>query len=232
LFFASLHGVIAGRAELAAALLSELARALGEKLGDEVKQAFADLLKRLSELLPLVGASLDFATGWSVGRLFSAGGDWSKKLVSTLATGPTLDALRQKLRRVLANLEQRRVLVVIDDLDRLTPIEAVEMTSLVKSLGDLPNVIYLLSYDEMKLIDLINKGLGVDGRDFLEKIVQYPVHLPPIANEDLVRLLDSDLSALLGELSDADKRRWISKIKDLGTCVARMHGEDELPKMF
>ncbi|MGM4991848.1 P-loop NTPase fold protein [Tardiphaga sp. 841_E9_N1_2] len=45
--------LIAGRSELATALLSELARALGEKLGPGIQKAFASLLGRLGELAPI-----------------------------------------------------------------------------------------------------------------------------------------------------------------------------------
>ena len=199
--------MIAGRAELAIALLSELARALGEKLGDEVREAFAALLQRLSELLPVAGAAIDLAAGVGIGKLLAAGGKWSKAIAARMSTGPTIDALRTQLRSILSKLDDRRVLVIVDDLDRLTPPEALEMVSLVKSLGDLPNVIYMLAYDEIKLAELINVTTNVDGSDYLEKIIQYPVHLPTIANQDLIRLLDADLTAVLGNLTPREQSR-------------------------
>lgn len=199
--------LVAPRAELAAALLSELGRALGAKLGDEVRQAFAEVLQRLSEFAPVAGTALDIATGSGLGKVISAGAVLSGRFANGLTKGQTLDELRAELRAVLAGLEDKQVLVIVDDIDRLTPPEALEMVSLVKSLGDLPNVIYLLGYDESKLSELIWNATQIDGRSFLEKVVQYPVHLPVISNEDLVRLLDADLSALLGELSDTDRTR-------------------------
>ena len=81
------------------------------------------------------------------------------------------------------------------------------MVSLVKSLGDLPNVIYLLSYEEGQLNSLIAKAGHPDGGRYLEKIVQYPVTVPRVEDADLIRLLDADLSDLLGELSAAERRR-------------------------
>jgi predicted KAP-like P-loop ATPase len=198
--------VISGRAEMAVALLSELARGLGEEFED-VKRAFADVLNRLAELAPLVGASLDVATGGVTGQLLTAGTQWSARAASKMVAGPTLDQLRQRLRTILARLRRQRILIVVDDLDRLTPAEALEMVSLIKSLGDLPNVIYLLSYDHVLLSRLIKKAGQPDGHQFLEKIVQYPVHLPPAEESDLIQLLDSDLTFLLGELADRDRQR-------------------------
>jgi predicted KAP-like P-loop ATPase len=199
--------LVAGRAELATALLSELARALGEKFGSDVKNAFASILKRLAEVAPIAGAGIDIATGAGFGKVISAGATWSSGLASKWTSGPTLDELRENLRTLLRSLNDRRVLIVVDDLDRLTPSEASEMVSLVKSLGDLPNVIYLLSYDQKNLEKLLDGGTSLNGRDYLQKIIQYPLHLPPISHRKLSKILDADLSELLGELDPHDVKR-------------------------
>lgn len=199
--------LIAGHAELASAFLSEIARTLGEKLGSEVRDAFSLLLQRLSEFAPVAGAGLDLATGGSAGKLLASGASLSGKLAAKLTSGPTLDDLRERLRSSLRKQTNRRILVIIDDLDRLTSKEAVEMVSLVKSLGDLPNVIYLLSFDRTNLVKLLSEGTKLDGADFLGKIVQYPINLPPILGNGLAKLLDADLSEILGELDSSEMRR-------------------------
>lgn len=198
--------LIAGRSELATALLSELARALGG-LGAEIRNAFGSLLQRLSELAPVAGAGLDAATGFSSGAIFSSGATISARLAKRLVSGPTLDELREELRTALRSLPDQRILIVIDDLDRLTPNEASEMVAIVKSLGDLPNVIYLLSYDQKNLARLICKSTKLDGEDYLKKIIQYNVSIPPITGHGLSRVLDADLSEMLGELSDNQIKR-------------------------
>ena len=108
-------------------------------------------------------------------------------------------------------MRKQRVLVIIDDLDRLTPKEALQVISIVGRPGDLPNTIYLLSYDEPRLTELVGRALKVDGDDFLEKIVQYIVqykaHLPPLNDEDLVEMLNVDLTDLLGPLTDDERQR-------------------------
>jgi hypothetical protein len=42
--------------------------------------------------------------------------------------------------------EDRRFLIIIDDIDRLNPDEALAIFRLVKSVGRLPNVMYLLVF--------------------------------------------------------------------------------------
>ena len=129
------------------------------------------------------------------------------EIATRMTSGPSLDELKKELTQLLARLNRQQILVVLDDLDRLTPFEALEMVSVVKSLAGLPNVIYLLSYEETRLNQLIREATTTDGHSFLEKIVQYPVHLPAIDVDDLSRLLDIDLDALLPALSEEDTGR-------------------------
>jgi predicted KAP-like P-loop ATPase len=170
-----------------------------------VKRAFGDLLQRLSEIAPITGAGADLLVP-GIGSIFRAGGTWSNKISEKLTSGRTLDDLRTRLRDALAQLPNQQILVVIDDLDRLTPAEALEMVSTVKSLGDLPNVVYLLSYDETKLSFLIERACGINGHEFLQKIVQYSVHIPTI-EEDLSRIVSADLTSVLKEISEDEQRR-------------------------
>lgn len=199
--------LIAGKAELTQALLSELARGLEEKLGNEVAESFGQLLKRLSEFAPVAGSGLDLLSANAVGTFASALGKWSGGIADTMISGPTLDEAREQLKACLRRRGDQKVIVIIDDLDRLIPAEALEMVSLVKSLGDLPNVLYVLSYSETHLAALINSAIGVDGHSFLEKIVQYPKHLPPIDEVDLSNLLDADLEALLKGITSEERER-------------------------
>ena len=63
-----------------------------------------------------------------------------------------------------------RNIVIIDDIDRLAPSEMRLIFSLVKSLGDLPNVVYLLSFDRAVVTRSLAAGEDGVSADFLEKI--------------------------------------------------------------
>lgn len=70
-------------------------------------------------------------------------------------------------------------IVLLDDLDRLEPAQAVEVIRLVKSVADFPRFRYLLCYDKAVLSQAISQGLGVaDGSLYLQKIVQISFGLP------------------------------------------------------
>ncbi|MEV5089466.1 P-loop NTPase fold protein [Streptomyces griseoincarnatus] len=102
----------------------------------------------------------------------------------------------------------RPVLVVMDDLDRLTPEELLVVFKLVRLVGHLPNVYYLISFDERTLLDVLQRSELVGSsepraRDFLEKIIQVRLDLPAFRERDADILVDRSLSAVLASHSQA-----------------------------
>ena len=72
----------------------------------------------------------------------------------------------------------------------------------MKGLGNLPNVIYLLSYDEVRFCRsisyAINRTEDIDpGSSYLEKVVQYKVHVPIIENQKIESLFLTELNKIL-----------------------------------
>lgn len=68
----------------------------------------------------------------------------------------------------------QRIVVLLDDLDRLYPAEAYEMVRIIKAVGDLPNVGYVLAWDEKYVsaaLDKLNVPLAAT---YLDKVVQIP----------------------------------------------------------
>src|SRR5450755_3400008 len=57
------------------------------------------------------------------------------------------------------------ILVVLDDLDRLTPQETLEALQLIKANGDFPNLIYLILCERAVVENHIANALCVKGRD-------------------------------------------------------------------
>lgn len=93
-------------------------------------------------------------------------------------------------------------IVVMDDLDRLEPAQAVEVVRLVKSVADFPRFRYVLSYDKSVLAHAIQTGLGVtDGAAYLQKIVQISFNLPRPEAFSLRREFISSVAALYQEVN-------------------------------
>lgn len=94
------------------------------------------------------------------------------------AHGKTAAELRGDIESRLDALRLTFV-VVIDDLDRLEPAQAVEVLRLVRSVADFTRFRYVMCYDRDVLAHAVQQGLGVqDGRQYLQKIVPLSFSLP------------------------------------------------------
>lgn len=117
----------------------------------------------------------------------------------------SLDAVKEELKDRLVR-SGRRIVVVLDDLDRLGPNETSSVIDCLKTNGDLPFVTYLVLSDENRLARLVGAkyelknedGKGAEiGHEFLEKVVNHPMPLWPVHAEvrktELRRLIDQCL---------------------------------------
>lgn len=118
----------------------------------------------------------------------------------------------------------RRVLIVIDDVDRLGSDELLALLRVVRLLGRFVGVHYLIAYDQGTVEDLL-AAHGVAGRSatFMEKIVQYPFEVPPIARAAAVRLINQAISELVSEtgapLGELDVQRLSELVGSLAPLV-------------
>lgn len=117
---------------------------------------------------------------------------------NAIELGKPVEQLKKDLVEALSALETRLV-VVVDDLDRLEPSEAVEVLRLIRAVADFPNVIYVLSYDGKILAENIEKYLNIgDGAAFLKKMVQVSFKVPLPEAFDLRRWFQEECLALYG----------------------------------
>ena len=87
---------------------------------------------------------------------------------------PTLKkAMADQLRK-----EQKQILVVIDDIDRLTSEEIRQLFRTVKVIADFPYITYLMAFEKRIVTTALKEFQGMPGEEYLEKIVQAPFELP------------------------------------------------------
>jgi predicted KAP-like P-loop ATPase len=89
----------------------------------------------------------------------------ARKALGRETAPPTLDDLRDRCRKALLRTEFR-LIVIFDDLDRLDPIEVVDIARLVKSTLDLPRLTFLLAYDRPNVAACITNVLQVPGEQY------------------------------------------------------------------
>ncbi len=98
----------------------------------------------------------------------------------------------KKVRAWIGDLLQalgRRVVVFVDDMDRLEKETVQAVFRLVKLSADFENTTYVLSFDpKVVATSLQTSGYGRTGYDFLEKIISVPLQLPPASATSLLDL--------------------------------------------
>ena len=85
---------------------------------------------------------------------------------------------QSKVRDALSKLSDP-IVVILDDIDRLTTPEIRDVFKLVRLTANFPNVIYLLAFDRVRVEQALGEQ-GIPGRDYLEKILQIGIDLPAV----------------------------------------------------
>jgi predicted KAP-like P-loop ATPase len=121
-----------GEEALALAFFREMYAGLGPTLGDQFKRVLPKLGARLLRAGSVVGAGADLAGATvGIGTLASGAMSW---LADQIHAEDTVEKLHAELTQALGD-QDKRFLIIIDDIDRLAPDEALLMFRLVKSVG-------------------------------------------------------------------------------------------------
>ncbi|QYM74673.1 KAP family NTPase [Leucobacter luti] len=136
-----------------------------------------------------------------------------------------------ELRDTFANLvaqSKERVVVLIDDLDRLEPRRAVELLESIKIFLDVPGCVFVLAVD----IEIVEEGVSARygssgdsakdaarGRRYFEKLIQVPFHVPVYAY-DVEALLEAGVEAA-GLTTGEHAKSYLSFARQVGSSNPR-----------
>jgi predicted KAP-like P-loop ATPase len=168
---------------------------------------YAQLLAPLGTLADLLGAG-------------GAGSTLAGFLTALSERSQTRDQERSQDPRVLkAQIESaikdsgRRIIVVIDDIDRLSAGEIRDVFKLVKATADFPNTRYLLAFDFDTVKEALFDVQQTDGARYLEKIVQLPFSLPEPSQGQLGDLMMDGMMQLASD-QDTIEEKELSQARD------------------
>lgn len=85
--------------------------------------------------------------------------------------------IKNEIQNILQK-EEKKLIIIIDDIDRLTKSEVRNLLLMIKINADFCNTNYLLSFDRAILENLLSKDPEVSSSNFLSKIVQHSIELP------------------------------------------------------
>ncbi len=111
-----------------------------------------------------------------------------------------------------------KIVVFIDDIDRLDKEEIYSLLKLIKLNANFKNFIYLITLDENQIAKAIGNRYGKgknDGKLFLEKIINIPIHLPRIERDDLKSFFENKLRKVFNNLDLKDSKRKEEEYKEI-----------------
>lgn len=179
------------------------------------------------ELKNKVGKALsDYAGAFDALALVPVVGSGVAAILKTLAQAEgtslmecaDLDETKEILEKALIKAG-KKIIIVIDDIDRLANSQIRDVFQLVKQVADFPNVIYLLAMDREVVRRALTDVHNIDGNEYLEKIIQVPFELPELKKSKLHNIFLNKLDQIINDFSDKvvwDTDYWSSVFRN---CV-------------
>lgn len=118
----------------------------------------------------------------------------------------TVEEQYEDLKKKISNM-QRKIVVFIDDIDRLGANEIEELFRLVRNTSNLPSMYFVMAYDKKYVVDTLKNMFPSHSLSYTEKILQEEFFLPIIKGNELKAVLREKLSAFLDseEMEQVDK---------------------------
>ncbi|MEE8659194.1 hypothetical protein CGLAMM_00740 [Acetobacteraceae bacterium EV16G] len=179
-----------GEEALALAFFEQLDDALAIAYGFKSRKLIRKLGRSVLSVGPMIEGGLNLTGRVSLAKLTRL---FRRPIESYIAARNSLEKVFCRLEKLLRK-KNSRFLIILDDLDRLAPEELLAVFRLIKSVGRLPNVLYLLAMDRQLADRVVAEKYPSEGPHFLEKIVQVSFDMPPPAPIDLRNALFSSIA--------------------------------------
>lgn len=134
----------------------------------------------------------------------------------------TLEALKVKVNEAIIKANFK-VIVFVDDLDRLDKDEIYTILKLIKLNADFANFIFIINLDSEQVSKAIGKRYGEqkdDGKQFLEKIINIPIYLPKIEREDLRYFFELKLKKILNNFPFLTEENNSQLLRDISSDIS------------
>jgi predicted KAP-like P-loop ATPase len=149
-------------------------------------------------------------------------GDFAESLGKAFSN-VNLEDLKKRIENHLENF-QKKIVIYIDDIDRLDKNEIYSILRLVKLTANFKNTIYILSFDNEMVAAAIGEKFGTGGKksgeNYLEKIIQIPLYLPQATFHDLQNYCFESISQILfNNLMDFNKNEFKEFIQQFSSNI-------------
>lgn len=196
---------------------------LREGIDSHTFKIFEEFFSYLETVLQLAAPIITpvpsiLAGGARIGIIFA-----KKKYANPVENAKNLAKTRNALIKNLETLDEKLV-IIIDNIDRLTGSEIRSLFQAIKAVSDFPNIVYVLAYDQKIVESALDYEFNqlpsqvsshiISGREYLKKIVQFTVPVPdttPLLKnyaEKLLLSLNSETIDLVREKNPQLNKRW------------------------
>ncbi|EAK9993351.1 hypothetical protein A9458_00565 [Campylobacter lari] len=126
-------------------------------------------------------------------------------------TEKNLDTTKEEINNAIKKID-KKIIIVIDDLDRLADTDIQEIFQLVRSIADFKNTMYILAYDNEIVTKALDKIQKDKGERYIEKIVQVPIVLPKLNKADLTAIFMQKIEQFSFVYEKIDKNEFIENL--------------------
>ncbi len=141
-----------------------------------------------------------------------------------------LESIRIKIEEIRRANPEFRLVVYIDDLDRCSPKMALEVLESIKVFLDMEGFVYVIGVSHTtvsKLISQAYKDTGIDGVEYIKKIIQIPIKLPEWSQEDAKIILNQKIIPKLSSkyqkiFSEGNAQTLISELEQNPRRIKRL----------
>ena len=123
-----------------------------------------------------------------------------------------IDDIKKQINDIIG-ISDKKIIIVIDDIDRLDKNEILFVFKMVKNIFDFNNIIYILCYDEERINRIFENELKVDS-NYLNKIVQDKVYIPIKEKKKMIEIGATCLNNLscINKIQIKDEKRHFDVI--------------------
>lgn len=205
--------------KLVSAFLHELAKSIShfdpsedaKKVGKELvaySHLFTEALRIPLELAVSVSpyAPILLPVVKFIGKVFRDSGEATKAWGELKEK--TVEQYKDDLSKHIKKLG-RKIIVIIDDIDRLNNKEVRQIFQLVKQNANFPGFLYVLPFDRNKVAKILDDD-SFPGAEYIEKIVQIPFDVPVVEQVKLDRILFNEINRLIKPFPQSiwDDKNW------------------------
>jgi predicted KAP-like P-loop ATPase len=185
--------------QLISQFFTQLSTKLGKDLTGKRKRKLYSNISKYTELL-ILGSDIPI-----VGSIFRAIQNFFKNSPEE----NSIEVIKEKIIQTITKYEKRLV-ITIDDIDRLNNSEICLIFKLTKAIADFPKTTYILAYDKDIVVNALKDEQMKDGNAYLEKIIQVSLDVPSVTGEKFSLAFTNKLNEIITESNEDeyDKSRW------------------------